>query len=236
MNRQPNRNTLEGHRRHLRERFLKHGLRGFADYEKVELLLTLCLPRRDVKPLAKALLTRFGHLKAILEATAEELQTIPGIGEVAPIALQIIRQSLELYLEECAENKIVLDNSSALEHYWRIRFKGIRKECFEIALLDNRLQLLKNGIYSLEEGTVDRVVVWPRKIMEMALQRGASAFIMVHNHPSGDPSPSDQDYFLTQKILEAAESLEMRCIDHLIFGTTRCYSMRQNHQQKLQFH
>ena len=236
MNRQLHSSTLEGHRRHLRERFLKHGLRGFADYEKIELLLTLCLPRRDVKPLAKVLLARFGHLKGILEATTEELQTIPGIGEVVPIALQIIRQSVELYLEECAENKIVLANSSALEHYWRVRFKGIRKECFEIALLDNQLKLLKNGIYSLEEGTVDRVVVWPRKIMEMALQRGASAFVMVHNHPSGDPSPSDQDYLLTQKILEAAESLEMRCIDHLIFGATRCYSMRQNNQQRVQFH
>jgi DNA repair protein RadC len=220
----------------LRERFLKHGLRGFADYEKIELLLTLCLPRRDVKPLAKALLARFGHLKGVLEATPEELQNIPGIGEVTPIALRIIRQTVELYLAECAESQIVLNNSSAIENYWRVRFTGLRKECFEIALLDNRLQLLKNGIHSLEEGTVDRVVVWPRKILELALQHGASAFLMVHNHPSGHPLPSDQDYRLTQKILEAAESLEIRCVDHLIFGLAGCYSMRRNDPQRIQFH
>jgi DNA repair protein RadC len=228
--------SFDGHRQHLRERFMRHGLRGFADYEKVELLLTLCLPRRDVKPLAKVLLERFGDLKGVLEATPKELQQIYGIGEVVPIALQIIRQSVELYLEKCAEHKIVLDNSPAIEHYWRVRFRGIRREVFELALLDNQLQLLKNGIHTLEEGTVDRVVVWPRKVMEVTLQYGASAFIVVHNHPSGDPSPSAQDRLLTQKILEAAESLGIRFIDHLIFGITQCYSMRQDRNHMIKFH
>jgi DNA repair protein RadC len=109
--------SLDGHRRHLRDRFLKHGLRGFADYEKVELLLTLCLPRRDVKPLAKVLLERFGHLKGVLEATAEELQCIPGMGTVVPVALQIIRQAVELYLEESAENRVVVFYSFGILNY-----------------------------------------------------------------------------------------------------------------------
>jgi DNA repair protein RadC len=228
--------SLDGHRRHLRERFLKHGLRGFADYEKVEVLLTLCLPRRDVKPLAKMLLERFGSLKGVLEATAEELREMPGIGTVVPTAFQIIRQAVELYLEEQAEDRIVLSNSTAVEHYWRVRFRGIRHEVFEIALLDSQLRLLKDGIHSLEEGTVDRVVVWPRKVMEVALQFGASAFIVAHNHPSDDPSPSAQDQLLTQKILEAAESLGIRFIDHLIFGGARCHSMRRDRNPAVKFH
>jgi len=228
--------SLDGHRRHLRDRFLKHGLRGFADYEKMELLLTLCLPRRDVKPLAKVLLEHFGHLRGVLEATAEELRRIPGIGEVVPVALQIIRQAVELYLEECAEERVILDDSATIEHYWRVRFRGVRQEIFEIALLDNRLRLLKDGIRTLEEGTVDRVVVWPRKVLEVALQCGASAFIVVHNHPSGDPSPSPQDLLLTRKLLEAAESLGVRFIDHLIFGAGRCHSLRRDNAQVLKFH
>jgi DNA repair protein RadC len=103
-------------------------------------------------------------------------------------------------------------------------------------LLNNQLQLLKNGIRTIEEGTVDRVSVWPRKVIEIALQCGASAFIIVHNHPSGDPSPSDQDYSMTQKILEAAESLGMRFVDHLIFSNTWCHSMRQDQRCPVKFH
>ena len=160
-----------GHRQRLRERFLKSGFAGFAEHEIVELLLTLCIPRRDVKASAKALLDRFGGLRAILDAPISDLQQTPGIGEVAPVTLRVIREAASLYLQQRAEEATVLASPESLKSFWRTRLGGLRNEVFEVAHLDSASRLMRNGVETLEEGTVDRAAVYPRRVAEAALRR-----------------------------------------------------------------
>jgi DNA repair protein RadC len=169
-----------GHRQRLRERFLKSGFAGFAEHEIVELLLTLCIPRRDVKASAKALLDRFGSLRAILDAPISDLQQTPGIGEVAPVALRVIREAASLYLQQRAEEATVLASPDSLKSFWRTRLGGLRNEVFEVAYLDSASRLMRNGVETLEEGTVDRAAVYPRRVAEAALRRGAAALVVAH--------------------------------------------------------
>ena len=160
------------HRRRLRERFLRAGLAGFADYEVVELLLTLAIPRMDVKEPAKALIARFGDLRGILDAPVEEIREIKGIGEVAPVALRIIREAATLYLQQSAEGRDSLANPEALSRFWRARIGALSNEVFEVGYLDSAYRLLRDGVERLEEGIADRAAVYPRRVAEVALRRG----------------------------------------------------------------
>ena len=217
----------EGHRSRLRERFLRNGLDGFADYEVVELLLTLAIPRRDVKQQAKALIARFGDLRGILDASFDELQSVPGLGSVAPAALRIMRETANLYLQQTAEQRESLTEPEAIRRFWRARLGPLTKEVFQVAFLDSALRLLRNGVETLEEGTVDRAAVYPRSVVEVALRRGASAIILAHNHPNGDVRPSEQDKTLTRAIVLAASAVQLRVIDHLIVSPDEVFSFAQ---------
>jgi DNA repair protein RadC len=216
-----------GHRQRLRDRFLRAGFAGFAEHEVVELLLTLCIPRRDVKSCAKALLVRFGSLRAILDAPTSELQHVTGIGAVAPVALRIIREAANLYLQQRAEGAIVLASSDALKAFWRSRLGGLRNEVFEVAYLDSASRLMRDGVEVLEQGTVDRAAVYPRRVMEAALQRGAAALVVAHNHPNGNVSPSEQDKVLTKALVLAATALQVKLVDHLIVSADEVFSFRE---------
>ena len=216
-----------GHRQRLRERFLKTGFAGFAEHEVVELLLTLCIPRRDVKSCAKALLDRFGSLRAILDAPISELQQVAGVGEVAPVALRVIREAANLYLQQKAENATVLTSADSLKTFWRSRLGGLRNEVFEVAYLDSAYRLMRDGVEIVEEGTVDRAAVYPRRLMEAALQRGASALVVAHNHPNGNVSPSEQDKALTKALVLAATALHVKIVDHLIVSSDDVFSFRE---------
>jgi DNA repair protein RadC len=222
--RQPELHYL-GHRKRLRERFMKAGLDGFADHEVVELLLTLAIPRSDVKQPAKALIERFGNLRAILDAPFDELREVKGIGSVAPVALHIIRAAATLYLEQCAEG--VVPDSRQLESIWRARIGALRNEVFEVACLDSSNRLLRNGIERLEEGTTDRAAVYPRKVVESALRRGAAAIVLAHNHPNGHVEPTEQDKLLTRAITLAAETVQLKIYDHLIVSVDAVFSFRK---------
>jgi DNA repair protein RadC len=218
----------EGHRERLRRRFLSSGLSGFVDHEIVELFLTLCIPRKDVKVQAKELLQKFGSIQEIFDADVGELLKIKGMGTVAPIALKMIKSFSEIYLRQKLEaNASIIDNYERLEQFWRLRLGGIKNEVFEVALLNTRLRLLKDGVIRLEEGVVDRINTYPRKIMEYALRSHASAIIIAHNHPSGSVTPSDNDCLLTKKIEIAAESLDIRLIDHVIVAHQGIFSFRR---------
>ncbi|MDR1333854.1 MAG: DNA repair protein RadC [Holosporaceae bacterium] len=220
--------NCEGHRKRLRQRFIRSGLTCFAEHEIVELFLTLCLPRKDVKPLAKALLQKFGSIHAIFDAPIDELNQIKGMGTVAPIAVGMIKSFAEIYLnEDIPTDQCIIDNYERLEKFWRLRLGGLKNEVFEVALLNTCLGLLKDGVIRLEEGIVNRTNAYPRKIMEYALQNHASAFIIAHNHPSGNVLPSDNDCILTQKIEQAAESLELCFIDHVIVAHHDIFSFRK---------
>jgi DNA repair protein RadC len=216
-----------GHRARLRERFLKGGFASLADYEALELILTLCLPRRDVKPLAKALLKKFGSLRGVLDASTEDLQAIPGIGAVTPVGLKIMRETATLYLRQEVEGRSVLDNVDKLADFWRVRLGSLRHEVFEVAYLDHHYQLLEDGVERLEEGTVAETTVYPRKVMELALRKHAAHIAVAHNHPTGDVTPSDHDKRLTVALQLAGQPLGIQVIDHIIVAAQKTFSFRR---------
>lgn len=216
-----------GHRQRLRERFMKSGLAGFADYEVVELLLTLAIPRSDVKQPAKALIARFGNLRGILDAPIDELRAVPGIGKVTPVALQIIKAAATLYLQQCGEGHDSLADPVRLADFWRMRLGACRNEVFEVAYLDSAYRLLRDGVETLEEGTIDRAAVYPRRVIEAALKRGAAAIVLAHNHPNGDVTPSEHDKVLTRAIVLGAETVHLKVVDHLIVSAQKILSFRK---------
>jgi DNA repair protein RadC len=216
-----------GHRQRLRERFAKGGLGSLADYEIVELLLTLAIPRSDVKQPAKALIARFGNLQGILDAPIEELQQIKGVGSVAPVALQIIKAAATLYLQQSNEGASVAADAQALASFWRMRIGGLPNEVFEVAYLDSGLRLGRDSVERLEEGTVDRAAVYPRRVIEAALKHGAAAVVLAHNHPNGDVNPTAQDKLLTHALVMAAETVQVRIIDHLVVSRDESFSFKK---------
>lgn len=216
-----------GHRQRLRERFLKSGLAGFADYETVELLLTLAIPRSDVKQPAKALIARFGDLRGILDAPIEELRAVSGIGTVAPVALQIIKAAATLYLRQGVEGRDSLADPIRLTEFWRMRIGALPNEVFEVAYLDSGYCLLRDGVDRLEEGTTDRATIYPRRVVEAALKRGAAAVVLAHNHPNANLSPSEHDKVLTRAIVLAAETVNLKVVDHLIVSAEDTFSFRK---------
>lgn len=224
MNKTP---LYQGHRQRLRERFINSGLKGFADYEVVELILTLAIPRSDVKQPAKALIARFGNLRGILDAPIEKLREVPGIGSVTPIALQIIKATATLYLQQKEEGRDLFTDSAQLFEFWRMRIGSMQNEVFEVAYLDSGYRLLCNGVERLEEGTADRAVVYPRRVIEAALRHGAFAIVLAHNHPNGMVTPSDDDKTLTRAIVLAAETVSLKVLDHLVVSAENTFSFRK---------
>ena len=218
---------FHGHRQRLRDRFVKNGLAGFADYEVVELLLTLAIPRADVKQPARALLARFGNLRGILDAPLAELQAVSGIGTVTPVALRVIREVASLYLQQKAESHDALTDPHVLARFWRLRIGALSNEVFQVGYLDSAYRLLRDGIETLEEGTIDRAAVYPRRVIEAALRRGAAALVFAHNHPNGDVQPTEQDKILTRALVLAATTVQIKILDHLIVSPDSIFSFRQ---------
>jgi DNA repair protein RadC len=193
----------------------------------VELLLTLAIPRSDVKDSAKDLITHFGNLRGILDAPIEELQAVNGIGSVAPVALKIIRAAATLYLQQSAEGTDLAADHESLAAFWRMRIGANPNEAFEVAYLDSGRRLLRDGVERLEEGTIDRAAVYPRRVIESALKRGAAAIVLAHNHPNGDVRPNEQDKLLTRALVMAAETIQLKIIDHLIVSPDEAFSFKK---------
>ena len=215
-----------GHRQRLRDRFLTAGIQALADYEVVELLLTLAIPRSDVKRPAKQLIARFGNLRGILEAPIEKLSDVPGIGTVTPVALRIIREAATLYLQQVAEQRDSFVDPAALHSFWRSRIGALTNEVFEVGYLDTAYRLLPEGVETLEEGTVDRATVYPRRVAEAALRRNAAAVVFAHNHPNGNVQPSDHDKVLTRALSLALQTIQIKVLDHLIISADCVFSFR----------
>jgi DNA repair protein RadC len=215
------------HRQRLRDRFEKVGLAGLAEHEVVELMLTLAIPRVDVKEQAKALLRRFGNLKGIMDAPLGELRKAAKIGTVAPVAIKIIKELAALYLQQGAEGSDVLAEPAKLANLWRMRIGGLPNEVFEVTYLDSAYRPLRDGVELLEEGTIDRATVYPRKVIEAALKRGAAAIVLAHNHPNGAVAPTEQDKLLTRAIVLAAETVRLRVVDHLIVSAQETFSFKK---------
>jgi DNA repair protein RadC len=224
---QEKQNTHIDHRRRLRDRFARSGMDGLADYEVVELLLTLVIPRRDVKPAAKELIQRFGNLRSILDADPVDLAQVPGIGSVTPVAVRLVREMANLYLQQKAEYGDSLADPRALHDFWRARIGSLPNEVFQVAYLDSAYRLLRNGVSTLAEGTTDRSAVYPRRVIEAALRRKASALVFAHNHTNGHLQPSEQDKAITRALVLAATTVNIKVLDHLIIAPDAVFSFRK---------
>ncbi len=215
-----------GHRRRLRERFINAGFEGFGEHEVVELLLTLAVPRGDTKPAAKALLERFGSLRGILDALPQDVQAVQGVASVTAINLQVVRAAATLYLQQSSEGREVLKEPERLRNFWRAKIGMLQHEVFAVAYLDTAGKLLRDGVETLQVGTINRAAVYPREIVKSALRREAAAVVLAHNHPNGDVQPSEQDKLVTRAIVLAAETVELRIIDHLVVSQQETFSFR----------
>jgi len=227
MEQSPPQHHGHGHRERLRDRFLKAGFDGMSKHEVIEVLLTLAIPRSDVKERAKALLERFKTVRGFLDAPIEELRAVKGIGSVAPAALKIIKAAATLYLQEEAEQGYCLAKHDDLVSFWRMRIGTLTNEVFEVAYLDTRRCLKRDGVETLQEGTVDRAAVYPRRVIESALRRSASAIVIAHNHPSGNTTPSEQDKLTTRAIVLAATTVGIEVVDHLVVSADSVFSFRE---------
>lgn len=210
------------HRQRIKDKFRKNGFNGFQDYEALELLLTYAIPRRDVKPVAKELIARFGDFQGVLDAPVKELTAFPGLGEHSATLLKLARECSDLYLKKKALKGRRVCSSPELINYCRMSMGGLKDEQFRVVFLNTQNEIIEIEI--IQEGTIDQSVVYPRKVMERALYHKAAALIFVHNHPGGNVRPSYADKEITKTLVDAAKSMDIEVYDHLIIGKDSFFS------------
>lgn len=218
----PQENSLAGHRKRLREKFIKSGLAGFHDYEIVELLLTLGTPRKDCKEQAKEAIKRFKSLRGVLEAPAEELKQIKGIGSHSVFGIKLVQEVAREFLKEKIADSPVYKSAKEIFDFLYHSMRDLKKETFKVIYLNAQNQII--DIVDLFQGTVNSGVVPPREVIEGAIKHNAVALIFVHNHPSGNPEPSAKDRELTRDLVYAANVMQIKVLDHIIIGDNRYYS------------
>ena len=215
---------IRDHRKRLRERFMEGGARAMPDYELLELVLFRAVPRRDMKPLARRLLDKFGDFNRVLSAPKERLAEVQGVGSAVVQELKIVEAASHRLARARVMQTNVIASWDAVLDYCHTTMAHRETEQFRVLYLDR-----KNILIADEEqarGTVDHVTVYPREVVKRALELNASAFILVHNHPSGDPTPSEADISMTAQINDAAKALGLTLHDHLIIGKSTELSFR----------
>jgi DNA repair protein RadC len=205
-----------GHRERLRDRFREAGSDALSDYELLELLLFRVLPRRDVKPLAKSLLEKFGSFAEVISASEVRLAEVKGMGDAAVTDLKIVQAAARRLLRGALKKRPVLSSWSTVLDYCRTAQAFADREEFRVLFLDKRNALIADEIQQV--GTVDHTPVYPREVVKRALELSATAIILVHNHPGGDPTPSRADIEMTKRIVEIARGLGIDVHDHIIVG------------------
>ncbi|MCW2308411.1 RadC family protein [Rhodobium gokarnense] len=215
---------FHGHRQRLKQRFRDSGAEALADYEMLELVLFRTIPRRDTKPIAKALIARFGSFAEVLTAPAARLAEVEGIGEATITDLKVVQAASERILRGQVRNKQLLTSWSEVIEYCRGTMAFSEREEFRILFLDKKNALIADELQ--QSGTVDHTPVYPREIVKRALEVSATAIILVHNHPSGDPTPSRADIQMTKQIVEIAKPLGITVHDHIIVARNGHTSFR----------
>ena len=216
---------VDGHRQRLRARLLAAGPDSVADHELLELVLFLALPRRDTKPLARAMLAQFGSFASVIAAPLQELRAVDGMGEAGAAALKTVQAAALRLLRPEVQGRPVLASWDQLIGYLAAALSRERVEQFRILFLDNRNRLLADEAQA--RGTVNHTPVYPREVAKRALELHASAVILVHNHPSGDPTPSRQDIEMTREVKAALATLSVSVHDHVIIGNGAWVSFRK---------
>jgi len=214
-----------GHRARLRERFIKTGGQGLADYEVIELLLTFAVPRRDTKPIAKELFRRFKNIQSIMEAPLEELTKVTGVGENAAFLIKFFLEAPAYYLRERIKKREYLHSAGEVLEYLQVSMMSLKHEVFRVIFLNAKNEIITTE--NLHEGTLNHALVYPRKIIEKALHFNASGLIFVHNHPSGHAKPSPQDHEITRNLVFAARMMDIEVFDHIIIGHGDYYSFAE---------
>lgn len=212
----------EGHRQRLRDRFIKSGLSGFHDYEIVELLLTLSTPRRDRKDQGKEAIRKFGSLRGVLEAPVEELRKIKGIGEAGSTGIKVVQEVAREFLKQGLVKKPLLDSAQAIFDYLYHSMRDLKHEVFKVIYMNSQNEVI--DAEDLFAGTVDASVVWTREVVARALRHSATAMVFVHNHPSGNPEPSESDRDVTRDLVYAGRIMQIKVLDHIVIGENRYFS------------
>ncbi|MDI4666970.1 DNA repair protein RadC [Xanthobacter autotrophicus] len=207
---------FHGHRDRLRARFREAGAQALADYELLELVLFRAVPRRDVKPLAKALVDRFGSFAEVVAAPPALLAEVPGVKDAIITELKVVEAAAQRLAKGQVKRRPVLSSWSSVIDYCRTAMAYADREQVRVLFLDKRNQLIADEV--LQTGTVDHAPVYPREVVKRALELSASALILCHNHPSGDPTPSRADVDMTRRIIEVAKPLGIEVHDHIIVG------------------
>ncbi len=213
-----------GHRKRLRERFLRAGAEALADYELLEMILFPAKPIGDVKPMAKNLLAAFKSFGGVLHARTEALLMVEGVNEAAVVAIKVAKAASERILKEEFSNKPIMKNWTQLLDYCRLHIGHNIHEEFHVLFLDSKLQLIADE--RQQKGTVNHAPVYPREVVKRALELGASSIILAHNHPSGDVNPSKDDIEITRTIIAAALPLGIAVHDHLIISANKHFSFK----------
>jgi len=205
-----------GHRGRLRARFMAAGAAALADYELIELILFRAIPQRDVKPLAKELIAVFGSFAEVIAAPRERLAKIKGLSEAAVVEFKVVEAAAQRLVHGSVKRRAVLSSWSAVLDYCRTAMAFADTEALRVLFLDKKNQLIADELQ--QKGTVDHTPVYPREVVKRALELSATAVILVHNHPSGDPTPSRADIEMTQAIIAVARPLGIAVHDHIIVG------------------
>lgn len=213
----------DGHRQRLRESFLATGFEGKTEHQVLELLLTYAIPRIDVNPVAHALMDRFGSLAAVLDADPEELMKIDHISENGVVLLKMMPALMKIYHENKWAEKPVLNNTPAVANYMIPRLSGERNEVLYLVVLDAHCHL--NAVVKLSEGTPDQTGAQMRTMVSEVLRTDGKQLVLVHNHPSGDPSPSAADIILTRHAYETMRSIDVKLVDHIIISGDKFFSL-----------
>ena len=213
-----------GHRPRLRQRFLEGGADALPDYELLELYLFQCIPQKDTKPLAKLLIATFGSFAEVMTAPIEQLTQVKGVGAVTAANIKVLHAAALRLSRENVMSRPVLSSWTALLDYVRGAMQYEKNEQFRVLFLDKKNRLIDDVI--LGKGTVDRAPVYPRKIIKKALDIGSTAIILCHNHPSGDPTPSQSDIDMTNHVISAAKPIGIAVHDHIIVGRNNTVSFK----------
>ena len=221
-----NKNPNVGHRARIRKKYLDHGLDVFQDYEVLELILDYVARQKDMKPVAKDLITRFESFQGVLNASDEDLLAVNGLGESALALIRLIKDAGSRYLFQASQLRISRENVEDLIEYCRLRMGSLQDEEFHMFSFDTQFKLIREDI--LSEGTIDQTIVYPRKVVELALKNKASSIIFCHNHPDGNLEPSNQDKTLTRALQLATKTVNINVYDHLIISSGGHFSFREH--------
>lgn len=213
-----------GHRKRVKEKFMKLPTRTMEDYELLEILLFSVFKQKDTKPIAKQLLNKFGNITTLINASEKELKEVDGVGDGVVLQMKLLKDLFSRLTLEINSDETVMDNWMSVVKYCTLSMGFSKKEMFKVILLNSKNRLIKD--HNFETGTVDKVTVYPREVVQLALDNQASAVILAHNHPSGFYEPSKEDISLTNTIVEALKTVSITVHDHLIVSKKGNFSFR----------